>query len=31
MQAHGAGIYDNSLEVHDKAALGHARALIDSL
>src|SRR6185437_3064496 len=31
MQADGAGIYDNSLEVHDKAALGKARALIDSL
>ena len=31
MQADGAGIYDNSLEVHDKVALGKARALIDSL
>ena len=31
MQADGAGIYDNSFEVHDKAALGKARALIDSL
>src|SRR6266403_2057746 len=31
MQADGAGIYDNSLEVHDKAALGKARALIDTL
>src|SRR5258705_9973804 len=31
MQTDEAGIYDNSLEVHDKQALGKARALIDSL
>ena len=31
MQGDGAGIYDNSFEVHDKDALGKARALIESL
>ena len=31
MQGDGAGIYDNSFEVHDKDALGKARALIETL
>src|SRR5690349_11133787 len=30
MQQSGARIYDNSFEVHDKAALAHARALLDA-